>query len=61
MPDDPITDPAEIARYVEAAFELYSAGTDNLIQIADPLVVVRTSGGAKVMAWLQVADEDLTA
>ena len=59
MPDDAITDPAEIARYVASARDLYPR--DSALEIAEPPVVVRTAGGARVMAWLPVEDEDLTA
>ena len=60
MPDDAVTDPTEIARYVASARELYEIQS-GAVEIADPPVVVRTAGGARVMAWLPVEDEDLTA
>ena len=61
MPDEPITDPAEIARYVASAQQLYRVGDEWAAEIADPPVVVRTAEGARVMAWLPIEDEDLTA
>lgn len=60
MPDDAIADPAEIARYVASARELYAL-SGSAIELPDPPVVVRTSTGARVLAWLPVEDEDLTA
>ena len=61
MPDSPVTDPDEIARYVASARDLYLTATNAAYEIADPPVVVRTPTGARVMAWLPVADEDVTA
>jgi hypothetical protein len=61
MPDDEkITDPAEVARYVECARAFYAC-ENSAVEIADPLVVVKTAGGARVMAWLPIEEEDLTA
>lgn len=57
--DDRVTDPKEIASYIESARGLYNLDQDvNAIEIADPPVIVRTPAGAKVMAWLPVEDED---
>jgi hypothetical protein len=44
MTDKPITDPAEAARYVQSARDLY--GTDSALEIAEPPVVVKTASGA---------------
>ena len=60
MPDDAIADPAEIARYVACARELYALA-DSAIELPDPPIVVRTASGARVLAWLPIEDEDLTA
>ena len=60
MPDTPIADPAEIARYVASARELYALA-DSAIELPDPPIVVRTPTGARVLAWLPVEDEDVTA
>ena len=59
MSETPITDRAEAARYAQSARDLY--GEDSAVEISDPPVVVKTAGGARVMAWLVVEDEDLTA
>ncbi len=58
MPDDAVTDPDEIARYIATVRELYPK--DLPIELAHPPIVVRTPTGARVMAWLPVEDEDLT-
>ena len=55
-----IADPAEIARYVASARELYALA-DGAIELPDPPIVVRTASGARVLAWLPIEDEDLTA
>ncbi len=60
MSDDAVTDHAEIARYVASARELYELA-GSTIELPDPPVVIRTATGARVMAWLPVEDEDLTA
>ena len=60
MPDEAITDPAEIASYVASARELYLVPSLDLpIEISNPPVVVRTASGARFMAWLPVEDDDL--
>lgn len=62
MPDDALTDPKEIARYVESASELYvHILMEAAVEIPDPPVVVKTATGARVMAWLPIEDEDVTA
>ena len=62
MPDDAMTDPAEIDRYVASARELYLHVLEaSAIEIPDPPVVVRTTTGARVLAWLPIEDEDVTA
>jgi len=47
MPDDAITDPVEIARYVATVRKLYP---DTAMELAQPPIVVRTATGARVMA-----------
>jgi hypothetical protein len=58
MPDDAITDPDEIARYIATVHELYP---ETGMELAQPPVIVRTATGARVMAWLPIEDEDLYA
>jgi hypothetical protein len=57
MPDDAITEPDEIARYIATVREMYP---DTALELAQPPVVVRTATGARVMAWLPIEDEDVT-
>jgi hypothetical protein len=61
MTNDKITDPVEAARYEKSAKEFYIDALESGAEIAEPRVVVRTETGAKVLAWLPVDEEDLTA
>ena len=65
MQDENITDPDTVARYIHSVRDLY--GSDSAMEVAEPPIVVKTSGryatsaGDRVMVWLFVAEEDLTA
>lgn len=60
MPEEErITVKAEVDAYVSTARAMYGLDEElSAIEVTDPPVVVRTPDGAKVMAWLPVADED---
>jgi hypothetical protein len=61
MDDERIRGAELEAKYVASVRDLYGVGSFTAIEIAEPVVVLKTPTGARVLAWLPVEDEDLTA
>jgi hypothetical protein len=53
--DSRITDPDALAKYAQAACEIYVDGSNLNIEIAEPPVAIKFDSGAKVMCWLPVS------
>jgi hypothetical protein len=52
--DSRITDPDALAKYAQAAREIYHDALNFKIEIAMPPVAIKFDDGAKVMCWLLV-------
>jgi hypothetical protein len=54
--DSRITDPVALAKYAQAAREIYIDAMNLNLEIAEPPVAIKFDGGATVMCWLPVAN-----